>query len=124
VEDQTVRVFAMNLRADIEAKKADWSAQYEHIWSTKLENRLRLLTCRLEEIEHQMQLLQDHAQQETETIRNIDPEASEVPVNGPEYRAYEKEQRALIREIAEKTGQLPSRIGKDRNGCEESDHRL
>jgi hypothetical protein len=33
-----------------------------------------------------------------------------VLVNGPEYRAYEKEQRALVREIADQTGQLPSRI--------------
>ena len=45
-------------------------------------------------------------------IRNVDPEASEVLVNGPEYRAYEKEQRALIREIADQTGQLPQRVGK------------
>jgi hypothetical protein len=56
-----------------------------------------------------MELLRDHARRETETIRNLDPE---VPVNGPEYRAYEKEQRALIREIADQTGQLPARIGK------------
>ena len=33
-----------------------------------------------------------------------------MPVNGPEYQAYEKEQRALIREIWD--GQLPQRVGK------------
>ena len=32
---------------------ADWTTQYDHIWSTKVENRIRLLTVRLEEIEHQ-----------------------------------------------------------------------
>jgi hypothetical protein len=59
-----------------------------------------------------MELLRDHAQRETETIRNVDPDASEVLVYGPEYRAYEKEQRALLREIADQTGQLPSRATK------------
>lgn len=113
VEVQTVRLFAMNHRAEVEAKKADWASQYDHIWSTKVENRLRVLTQRLEEIEDQMELLRDHARRETETIRNVDPEASEVLVNGPEYRAYEKEQRALIREIADQTGQLPARIAVD-----------
>ena len=82
---------------------ADWTTQYDHIWSTKVENRIRLLTVRLEEIEHQLQLLRDHARRETETIRNVDPDASEVLANGPEYRAYEKEQRALLREIADQT---------------------
>jgi hypothetical protein len=113
VEEQTVRVFKMNHKADIAAVLEDWSNKYDHIWSTKLENRLRVLTQRLEEIEDQMELLRDHARRETETIRNVDPEASEVLVNGPEYRAYEKEQRALIREIADQTGQLPARIAVD-----------
>ncbi len=31
----------MNHRDDIEAKKADWANQYDHIWCTKVENRLR-----------------------------------------------------------------------------------
>jgi len=39
-------------------------------------------------------------------IPNVDPEASEVPVNGSELRAYAKEQRALTREIADQSGQL------------------
>ena len=69
-------------------------------------NRLRLLTLRLEEIEHQIELLHDHARRETELIRTVDPEAAKVPVNGPEFRAYEKEQRALTREIADQSGQL------------------
>jgi hypothetical protein len=112
VEEQSIRVFRMRHKADIQAKKKGWSEQYGHIWSTKVENRLRVLTCRLEEIEDQMELLREHARRETETIRNVDPEASEVLVNGPEYRAYEKEQRALIREIADQTGQLPTRVAK------------
>jgi hypothetical protein len=67
------------------------------------------MTQRLEEIEDQIQALFEYAARETETIRSVDPDASAVPVNGPEYRAYEKEQRALLREIADQTGQLPSR---------------
>jgi hypothetical protein len=112
VEEQSIRVFRLRHKADVNAKKADWASQYGHIWSTKVENRLRLLTQRLEEIEDQMGLLLDHARRETELIRTVDPEASEVPVNGPEWRAYEKEQRALLHEIADQTGGLPARLGK------------
>jgi hypothetical protein len=106
VEEQSISFFKMRHKAEIEDKKANWSAQFAHIWSTKVENRIRLLTLRLEEIEHQIELLHDHARRETEMIRNVDPEASQVPVNGSELRAYEKEQRALTREIADQTGQL------------------
>ena len=41
-------------RAEVDAVLADWTTQYDHIWSTKVENRIRLLTVRLEEIEHQL----------------------------------------------------------------------
>jgi hypothetical protein len=92
--------------------RADYSAQLDHIWSTKMENRLRVLTQRLEEIEDQLELLLVHARRETEMIRTVDPKASEVPVNGSEYRAYEKEQRALLHEVGDQTGGLPARIGK------------
>jgi hypothetical protein len=102
----------MRHKAEIQAVLAGWTDQFDHIWSTKLENRLRLLTCRLEEVEDQIAALFDHARRETETIRNIDPDASAVPVNGSEYRAYVKEQRALAREIADQTGQLPTRAGR------------
>jgi hypothetical protein len=40
----------------------------------------------------------------------VDPEASPVPLNSREYLAYVKEQRALLREIADQTGQLPQRV--------------
>jgi len=109
VEEQTVRVFKMNHKPEIDAIVHGWTDQYDHIWSTKLENRLRVLTCRLEETEDQIAVIKDHARRETETIRSVDPEASEVLFNCPEYRAYVKEQRALIREISEQTGQLPRR---------------
>jgi hypothetical protein len=109
IAEQTVRVHRMNFGHEIAALKRDWAAEFGHIWSTRKENRLSVLTQRLEEIEDQIAALFDHATRETETIRNIDPEASEVPVNGSEYRAYVKEQRALIREIAEETGQLQAR---------------
>src|SRR4249919_412017 len=61
VAEQTVAYFAVKHRADIEAKKQNWSAQFDHIWSTKKENGLRLLTIRLEEIEHQIELIHEHA---------------------------------------------------------------
>jgi hypothetical protein len=112
VELQTIAAFKLRHRDAIDAQLADWTSFLDQIWSTRLENRLRVLTQRLEEIEDQLDLLRDHARRETEMIRNVDPEASEVLVNGPEYRAYEKEQRALIREIADQTGQLPQRVGK------------
>jgi hypothetical protein len=57
--------------------------------------------------------LRDHAVRETETIRSVDPEASEVTVNSREYLAFVKEQRALLREIADQTGQLPQRVAVD-----------
>jgi hypothetical protein len=37
VEEQSVRVFKLRHREDIEAKKADWASTYDHIWLTKLE---------------------------------------------------------------------------------------
>jgi hypothetical protein len=115
VENQSIRVFRLRHKADIQAKKVDLSSRFSHIWSTKVWNRLRLLTLRLEEIEHQIELLHDHAERETEMIRNVDPEACQVPVNGSELRAYEKEQRALTREIADQTGQLPQRSSVEVN---------
>jgi len=59
--EQSVRVFRLRHKADIHAKKVDLSSQFSHIWSTKGGNRLRLLTLRLGEIEHQIELLHDHA---------------------------------------------------------------
>jgi hypothetical protein len=115
VEDQTIRFFRMRHKADIQAKKQEWATEYGHIWSTRLENRLRILTCRLEDVEHQIQLLHDHARRETETIRAVDPEASEVPVNDRVLDRYSKLQQSLLREIADQTGQLPQRVAVDVN---------
>jgi hypothetical protein len=110
VEEQTIRVFKLRHKPEIAAVLADWTSQFDHIWSTKKENRLRVLTRRLEEIEDLIAALYEHARRETETIRNVDPEATEVRFNGPENRAYVK--RAVMREISEETGQLPTRVGK------------
>jgi hypothetical protein len=109
VEEQSIRVFRMRHKADIAAKKAGWTSQYDHIWSTKLENHVRVLTERWQKIMGQMELLEEHAQRERETIRSVDPEASEVPYNSREYLAYTKEERALSHQILEITGQLPQR---------------
>jgi hypothetical protein len=73
------------------------------------QNRIRVLTQRWEQIVYQIELLEDHAVRETETIRRVDPEAGRCQVNGPEIRAYSKEERALAHQIAEETGQLPQR---------------
>jgi hypothetical protein len=106
---QSVHAFRLRHKPDIQARKQNWSAKFDHIWSTKVENRLRLLTQRLEEVEYQIQLLHEHAERETETIRNFDPDASVVPINGAEHRAYAKLQKELAREIAEQSGQLQQR---------------
>jgi hypothetical protein len=110
VEEQSIRVFRMRHKADVEAKKAGWAEKFDHIWSTKVENRVQVLTVRLEEIEEQIALLHEHARRETETIRSIDPEASEVPVNDRVLDRYSKLQASLLREIADQTGQLPQRV--------------
>ena len=95
------------------AKKQDLSAESSYIWATQKGNRLRVLTVRLEEVEAQIELLHEHARREWELISGVDPEASPVPLNNREYLAYVKEQRALLREIADQTGQLPQRIAAD-----------
>jgi cell division septum initiation protein DivIVA len=87
VEEQTIRVFRMRHKADIQVVLAGWANTYDHIWSTKLENHVRVLTERWQKIMGQMELLEEHAQRETETIRSVDPEASEVPYNSREYLA-------------------------------------
>jgi hypothetical protein len=37
VEVQSIAVFRMRHKADIEAKKQEWATEYGHIWSTKKE---------------------------------------------------------------------------------------
>jgi hypothetical protein len=112
VAEQTIRYFRMNHKHEIADVLADWTSKFDHIWSTKKENGLRVLTQRLEEVEDQIAVIKSHARRETETIRSVDPDASEVPYNGPEYRAYVKVQDALITKIWDATGQLPQRVGK------------
>jgi hypothetical protein len=102
---QSVHAFRLRHKPDIQAKKQNWAAKFDHIWSTKVENQARLLTVGLEQVEHQIALLHEIAERETESIRNIDPEASEVPVNGKELRAYMETKRALIRELRDVYGQ-------------------
>jgi hypothetical protein len=70
------------------------------------------LTERWEQVWHQIDLLHEHARRETETIRNIDPDASEVPVNDRVLDRYSKLELALSHQILEITGQLPQRVGK------------
>jgi hypothetical protein len=107
VAEQTIWDFRMRHKAEIAAVIQGYVSKYDHIWSTKLENHVRVLTHRWEKIIGQMELLEEHARRETETIRNIDPDASEVPYNTREYLAYAKVEAALSHQILEITGQLP-----------------
>jgi hypothetical protein len=68
---------------------------------------------RLQEIEHQIDLIHDHARRETEMIRTVDPGAAEVKADAPELRAYVKAQESLVLKIWDATGQLPSRVVPD-----------
>lgn len=109
-EEQSLHAFKLRHKADIQAKKQDLSSEFGHIWSTRKGDRLRVLTCRLEEVEAQIELLHEHARREWETLTGVDLDASPVPLNSREYLAYVKEQRALLREVADQTGQLPQRV--------------
>jgi hypothetical protein len=71
--EQSVRAFKWRHKLDIQAEKKDLRSEYNHIWFTKVGNRLRLLTLRLEEIEHQIELLHDHAQREPTTSAGLTP---------------------------------------------------
>jgi hypothetical protein len=64
----------------------------------KLKNHVLALTKRWRKIWRQMDLLEEHARRETETIRSVDPEASEVPYNSREtWRIPRKSVRYRIR---------------------------
>jgi hypothetical protein len=45
----------------------------------------------LDEIEHEIWLLHDHARRETDLIQTVDPDAAEVRCNSRELLAYHKE---------------------------------
>jgi hypothetical protein len=47
----------MRHKSETAAVVAGMVAQFDHIWSTKKENRIRLFTVPWEEIEHQIELL-------------------------------------------------------------------
>jgi hypothetical protein len=47
VAEQTIRYFRQHHRDEIEAKKANWSARFDHLWAVQAKNRLRLLELRL-----------------------------------------------------------------------------
>ena len=113
VVEQSLHQFKHRHRAEVEAKKRDQSSEYGHIWATQKGNRLRGLTDRLEEVVHQIELIHEHAARETELIRTVDPDAAEVKCNSRELLAYDKEYRALAREIADQCGQLPQRVSLD-----------
>jgi hypothetical protein len=109
VAEQTVAVFKMRHMAEIEAKRANWPAQFDHIWSTRKENRLRFLNERLLEYQELIEGLYEHARLETETIRSVDPDAGDVPVDLDKFNKIDIQQRKILREIAEESGQLWSR---------------
>jgi hypothetical protein len=111
-QEQTLRVLGMKRKHEVSALLADATAKLDQTWSMKVENHVRVLTERWEQVWHQIDLLHAHAHRETETIRNIDPEASEVPVNDRVLDRYSRLELALSHQILEITGQLPQRYGK------------
>ena len=66
------------------------------------------LTERWEQVWHQIDLLHEHPERETETIRSVDSDASEVPVN-ERFDRWSKLELALSHQILEVTGKLPQR---------------
>jgi hypothetical protein len=111
-QEQSLRVLKMNHKHEIAVLLSDATAKLDHIWSTKVENHVRGLTERWAQVWHQIDLLHEHARRETETIRSIDPDASEVPVNDRVVDRYSKLELTLSHQFLEITGQLPTRVGR------------
>ena len=68
----------MRHKADIEARKADWANQFDHIWATKKENRLRCMVERYQEFQSLIDALYEEARQATEAMKRIDPDAADA----------------------------------------------
>jgi hypothetical protein len=49
VAEQIVWDFKMRHKAEIADRLADWASDFDHIWSTRKENRIRVLTEQYEE---------------------------------------------------------------------------
>jgi hypothetical protein len=107
--EQTIYLHRAAHKAEIAAVTAGMVEEFSYLWGAKLKDHVRLLTSRLRKIWRQMDLLEEHAARETETMRAIDPDASEVPYNSREYLAYQKAEQSLSHQILEITGQLMSR---------------
>ena len=79
----------------------------------KKETRIRVLTERYEEYQTLIEGLYEHARRETETIRRVDPEAGQVPIDLDKFRSLDIQQRKILRDIADELGQLMSRSQPD-----------
>ena len=118
VEVQTVAAFRMRHKADIQAVVAGMADKFGHIWASRKENRIRVLVERHEQIQELIDAIREDARQATESLRALaektgEEYAGEVLVNGPEFRAYSRDQQKILRDIAEEMGQLMTRAQPD-----------
>ena len=107
----------MRHKADIEARKADWANQFDHIWATKKENRLRCMVERYQEFQSLIDALYEEARQATEAMKRIDPDAADVPVNSKVFWGHHDRQQKILRDIADELGQLMSRSQADNSAA-------
>lgn len=70
-QEQSLRVLKMNHKHEIAVLLAVATAKLDHIWSTKVENDVRVLTERWEQVWHQIDLLHEHARRETELSETL-----------------------------------------------------
>jgi hypothetical protein len=91
--------------------------EFDHVWGAKLKDHVLLLTSRLRKVWGQLALLEEHAERETETIRNVEPEASRVPYRTREYQSYVKLEAQLSHQLCEILGVLPQRTQPSDHGA-------
>lgn len=106
----TIYQFNYRNKAAIRAVQEGREEQFEHLWAVNKENRLTLIIARVEELQERLdELVREATRQSEEMSRNFGDEAAPVLVNGPEWRAYSREQTKLLDQIADETGQKPNR---------------
>jgi hypothetical protein len=108
----------MRHRDAIDAVVAGMVDQFSHIWASRKEVRIRCLVERYEEIQELIDALRKDARQATESLRALAEKTGEeyigeVLVNGPEFRAYSRDQQKILRDIADELGQLVTRSQPD-----------
>jgi len=114
----TIHQFKHRNKAAIQAIVEGWAEQFDTIWAVNKENRLMLINSRIQELQDRMDELTRAAEQATERLRSLAESVGEdytgpELVNGPEWRAYSREQTKLLDQIADETGQKPNRTAAE-----------